>query len=60
MKQVKQNRVIPLAVKCVAPSTIFVVEFNELTREGHEEIESLTVAAESLFEIKPPVPGICQ
>jgi hypothetical protein len=60
MKQVKQNRVIPLAVKCVAPSTIFVVEFNELTREGHEEIESLTVASESLFEIKPPVPGICQ
>lgn len=60
MKQVKQNRVIPLAVKCVAPSTIFVVEFNELTREGHSEVESLTVAAESLFEIKPPVPGICQ
>jgi hypothetical protein len=60
MKQVKQDRVIPLAVKCVAPSTIFVVEFNELTREGYEEIESLTVAAESLFEIKPPVPGICQ
>lgn len=60
MKQVKQDRVIPLAVKCVAPSTIFVVEFNELTREGHEEVESLSVAAESLFEIRPPVPGICQ
>lgn len=60
MKQVKQNRVIPLAVKCVAASTIFVVEFNELNRDGYEEVDSLTVAAESLFEIKPPVPGICQ
>ena len=60
MKKISQNRVIPLAVKCVGPSTIFVVEFNELTRDGHEGVKSLTVAAESLFEIKPPVPGICQ
>jgi hypothetical protein len=60
MRQVRQNRVIPLAVKCVAPSTIYVVEFNELSREGYEDVETLTLSAESLFEIKPPVPGICQ
>lgn len=60
MKQVKQNRVIPLAVKCVAPSTIFVVEFNELNRNDYDDVDSLTVAADSLFEIKPPVPGICK
>jgi hypothetical protein len=60
MKQIKQDRVIPIAVKCVAPSTIFVVEFNELTREGHAGVDSLTVASDSLFEIKPPVPGVCQ
>ncbi len=60
MKQIMQDHVIPLAVKCVAPSTIFVVEFNELERDGYQHVEHLTVAAESLFEIKPPVPGICQ
>lgn len=60
MKQIKQNRVIPLAVKCVQPSTIFVVEFDALTRDNFEDTEGLTVSSQSLFEIKPPVPGICQ
>lgn len=60
MKQVTQRRVIPLAVKCVRASTIFVVEFNELNRETYTDVESLSFAADSLFEIKPPVPGICQ
>ncbi len=60
MKQITQDHVIPLAVKCVAASQIFVVEFQEIERENYETIESLTVASDSLFEIKPPVPGICQ
>jgi len=60
MKQITQNHVIPLAVKCVAASQIFVVEFNELDRETHENVTSLSIASDSLFEIKPPVPGICQ
>lgn len=60
MKQITQDHVIPLAVKCVAASQIFVVEFQELERETYEGVESLTVASDSLFEIKPPVPGICQ
>ncbi len=60
MRQITQNLVIPLAVKCVAASQIFVVEFNELDRETYSDVDSLTIASDSLFEIKPPVPGICQ
>lgn len=59
MRQITQNRVIPIAVKCVASSTIHVVEFSEVTREKSAEVDSITIACDSLFEIRPPVPGIC-
>ena len=59
MRQITQDHVIPLAVKCVAPSQIFVVEFEELDRETFASVTSLTAACDSLFEIRPPVPGIC-
>lgn len=58
-KQVTQGHVIPIAVKCVAPSKIFVVEFLALDRKTYETVNTLTIASDSLFEIKPPVPGIC-
>ncbi len=60
MKQITQDHVIPIAVKCVAPSQIFVVEFAELERATYKSVTSITIASDSLFEIKPPVPGICQ
>jgi len=59
MRQITQTRVIPIAVKCARASTIFVIEFDELQKHSYESVESLSVASESLFEIKPPVPGIC-
>jgi hypothetical protein len=59
MRQVTQGRVIPIAVKCVAPSTIHVIEFEELDRETYAKVNSIAIACDSLFEIKPPVPGIC-
>lgn len=59
MKSIKQHRVIPIAVKCVSASLIHVVEFEQFTRETQTSTEHLTVSCDSLFEIKPPVPGIC-
>ena len=58
MRKITQNRVIPLAIKAVAPSDIFVVEFQELEREGYAETTSIAVASDSVFILKPPVPGI--
>ena len=58
MRRITQNRVIPIAIKAVAPSEIFVVEFQELEREGYVETTSIAVASDSLFKILPPVPGI--
>jgi hypothetical protein len=58
MRSITQHRVIPIAVKVVEDSKIYVVEFQEFTRETFSTIESLTIACDSLFEIHPPVPGI--
>jgi len=60
MRQVDQNVVVPVAVKCLAPSRIHLVEFNELDRESFEEVDSLVIASDSVYEIRPPVPGICE
>jgi hypothetical protein len=58
MRQLQQDRVIPLAVKSVGPSQIYVVEFEELDRATYSSVNSLTVVSDSLFEIRPPVPGV--
>ena len=60
MRQITQNHVIPIAIKCVGPSQIYVVEFEELDRESFREVDSIAIASDSLFEITPPVPGICE
>lgn len=59
MMHIDQDTVVPIAVRCLAPSTIHVVEFAELRRESYREVESLSVASDSVFEITPHVPGIC-
>ena len=58
MKQVSQDVVIPIAVKCVNPSEIYVVEFDAVDRNSYTDLDELTISCDSLFEIRPPVPGI--
>lgn len=58
MKAVEGDIVIPIAVKCVAKSLIYIVEFEAIARADAGSTESLVKAADSLFEIRPPVPGI--
>jgi hypothetical protein len=50
--------VIPLAVKSVGDSDVYVVEFEEVDGETATQFDALVVACDSLFEIRPPVPGI--
>lgn len=59
MRQITQNRVVPISVKCVAKSTIHVVEFKSISRAESASVDHLEIACDSLFEIKPPVPGVC-
>lgn len=58
--RITQNRVIPIAVKCIPPSTLYVIEFEALERESYKEVDGLVVAGQSLFRLEPPVPGICR
>ncbi len=58
MRQINQDVVIPIAVKCVGPSMVHVIEFAPLNRSDFSIVNSLTIASDSLFEIRPPVPGI--
>lgn len=58
MKQITQERVIPIAVKCMPDSSIYVVEFAELTRDTYLSAETISIVSDSVFVIKPSVPGI--
>lgn len=58
--KITQNRVIPIAVKCIKPCTLYVIEFQAFERDSYKDIDSLVVVGQSLFELRPPVPGICK
>jgi hypothetical protein len=53
-----QNTIIPLGLKVVGRSQIYVVEFQAVAREEANELVSLTVASDAVYELRPPVPGI--
>lgn len=59
MKGSDAQLVVPIAVKCVGPSQVHLVEFEQVTRSTYEAVEALMVVADSLFVIEPSVPGIC-
>jgi len=58
LKSVKQDVVIPMAIKTVGASRIHVIEFAEIRREDVETTDTLTISSDSLFTLKPSVPGI--
>ncbi|CAN5448739.1 hypothetical protein BH11ARM2_BH11ARM2_35120 [soil metagenome] len=58
LKSVDQDLVVPIAIKCIPPGSIHVVEFTAFERATAEET-TLVFEADSLHEIYPPVPGIC-
>lgn len=56
---IKQDIVIPMAVKCLPPSTLYLLEFEAMDRDSYKDVDSLVVSSTSLFQLEPPVPGIC-
>lgn len=51
---------IPMAVKAVGPSLLYVAEFAGVAPDEVASLTSLAIAAESMLSIAPQVPGIGQ
>lgn len=58
MAGVTQDLALPIVVKTLGPSEIHVVEFEAVSRKDAEDLKSLVVASEAVYELVPPVPGI--
>jgi hypothetical protein len=55
---VTQNRAIAVVVKAIGPSEVFCVEFDVISREEAPEIVSLNPVSQTIYVLKPPIPGI--
>jgi hypothetical protein len=58
MSEIKQDIVVPMAVKAVRPSEIHVVEFEAVGRHQAGQVPNLVVASEAVYVLVPAVPGI--
>ncbi len=58
MAEVEQDLVIPIAIKALGDSRLYVIEFQPIHRSEQDEVFSLVKASDSIFEIRPHVPGI--
>ena len=52
------SRIIPVGLKVVGDSRLYVVQFTSVPIDG-PLTESLEFESEGLYELRPPVPGIC-
>jgi hypothetical protein len=55
---ITQDLVIPIAVKALAPSEVWVLEFETVSRPDANLRRPLTITSEAIYELVPPVPGI--
>jgi hypothetical protein len=53
-----QDLILPIAVKALGPSRVYVVELEALARKDVEAKASLSVASAAIYDFVPPVPGI--
>ncbi len=58
LRNVAQNCAVPIALKSVSRSRIQVVEFSEVKRGDADQLESLTMVGQAVFDLVPEVPGI--
>ena len=51
---------IPVGIKAIKRSEVYVVEFQEIARTAAPAagVEDLRVASEAIYQLVPPVPGI--
>jgi len=55
---ITQDVVIPLAMKTVGSSRVYVVEFEAVSRAEIDQTSELNVASAAIYELSPTVPGI--
>jgi len=53
-----QDLILPIAVKALGPSLVYVVEFQTVPRKDVDAKKSLEVVSTALYALVPPVPGI--
>jgi len=58
MSAVNQNAVMPIAIKAIAPSRVYVVQFRPVNRPEAADLSSLSVESEAIYDLIPPVPGV--
>ncbi len=58
MRALHQTTIIPVAVKAVGPSRIYVVQFASLDRGATDALKVLSVESEAIYVLQPPVPGV--
>jgi len=57
---VSQTVALPIGIKAISRSHVYVAEFDEVTKANVDELESLSLVSDAIFELVPPVPGIGQ
>ena len=57
-RTVTQEYILPIAIKAVGKSEIFIVEFDVIDKADAGTIDSLLPISQALYELIPPVPGI--
>lgn len=55
---ITQKTIIPLAVKAIRPSEVWIVEFEPLTQGQATKAEGLVVSTSIIYQLVPPVEGI--
>jgi hypothetical protein len=55
---VTQNVALPIAIKAVGPSEIYVVEFEPVNRADVATTTELRIASDAVYTFTPPIPGI--
>lgn len=55
---ITQGYVLPLALKAIGNSRVFVVEFDVVARAEVAELSALNPVSDAVYELVPPVPGI--
>jgi hypothetical protein len=58
MHAIHQGTVVPIAVKAIAPSKVYVVQFAPVNRADVPGLLALSVESEAVYELLPSVPGV--
>ena len=58
MPGLRQDLVLPIAVKAIGRSAVRVIEFDVVARADVAASDSLSIVSDGIYELVPPIPGI--